>query len=84
MWGKNEPATLHFQVQFLDRWSGQWHNFKQGLFAALFYEDADTDPAIYECFEGPVLGRALRLKVTANDASDAHFWEFEATVDFWN
>ena len=84
VWGKNEPDTLHFEVEFLERWSGQWHSFKQGLFAALFYEDVDTDPAIYECFCACVLGRALRVKVTANDASAAHFWEFSVAVDFWN
>lgn len=84
VWGKNEPDTLHFQVQFLNRWDGIWYNYKQGLFAALFFEDVDTDPAIYECFCGDVLGRALRLKVTANDASVAHFWQYSALVDFWN
>lgn len=84
VWGKNEPDTIHFEVQFMERWSGQWYSYKQGLFATLFYEDVDTDPAIYECFCGDVLGRALRVKVTGNDASDAHFWEFCAAVDFWN
>ncbi|MBA7607936.1 hypothetical protein ES703_15106 [subsurface metagenome] len=84
VWGKNAPDTLHFEVQFLERWSGQWYTYKQGLFAALFYEDDDTDPAVYECFCGDVLGRSIRVKVTANDADDADFWEFSAAVDFWN
>jgi len=84
VWGKNAPENIHFQVQFLERWSGQWYNFKQGLFAALFYEDGDTDPAIYESFCGCVLGRALRLKVTGIGTTQADFWEFSAAVDFWN
>ncbi|GAH71995.1 unnamed protein product, partial [marine sediment metagenome] len=29
-------ATLHIEVEFLDRWTGQWYTYKQGLFAALF------------------------------------------------
>lgn len=84
VWGKNEPDTLHFEVQFLNRWDGQWYTYKQGLFAALFYEDTDTDPPVWECFEGGVLGRALRVKIKANDASDAHFWQYSVAVDFWN
>ncbi len=84
VWGKNEPDTLHFQVQFLNRWDGVWYNYKQGLFAALFFEDTDTDPAIYECFQGEVLGRAMRVKITANNASAAHFWQYSVAVDFWN
>ncbi len=83
-WGKNAPENIHFQVQFLERWSGQWYNYKQGLFAALFYEDVDTDPAVYECFCGCVLGRAMRLKVTGIGTTQADFWEFSAAVDFWN
>jgi len=84
VWGKNEPENLQVEVEFLERWTGQWYHYKQGLFAALFYEDTDTDPAIYECFCGDVLGRAIRVKVTCSGTSAAHFWEFSAAVDFWN
>jgi len=84
VWGKNAPGTLHIEVEFLERWTGQWYTFKQGLFAALFYEDTDTDPAIYECFCGCVAGRAIRVKVTGTDTTVADFWEFSAAIDLWN
>ncbi|GAI60876.1 unnamed protein product, partial [marine sediment metagenome] len=33
------PFNLHVEVEFLDRWTGQWYTYKQGPFAALFWED---------------------------------------------
>ena len=84
VWGKNEPDTLHFEVEFLERWSGQWYTYKQGLFAALFYEDADTDPAIHECFCGDVLGRAIRVKLTGIGVSDANHFHVSIDIDLWN
>jgi hypothetical protein len=46
------PTDLHIEVEFLDRWTGQWYTHKQGPFASLYYEDADTASGIYECFTG--------------------------------
>ena len=85
------PHNLHIEVEFLDRWSGQWYTYKQGLFAALFYEDVDTAAGIYECFVGDVLGRAFRIKLTGvDDPANGHvvdatnYFTVSIAVDFWN
>lgn len=76
--------TLHIEVEFLDRWTGQWYTHKQGLFAALFYEEVDTALGIYECFTGDVLGRAMRVKLTGLGTTDAIYFTVSIGVDFWN
>ena len=84
VWGKNAPDTLHFEVEFLERWTGQWYTYKQGLFAALFYEDTDTADRVYECFTGDVLGRAFRVKLTGIGVSEANHFHVGIGVDFWS
>lgn len=85
------PDLLHIEVEFLDRWGRSWHTYKQGLFAALFYEDTDTAAGIYECFQGMCLGRAVRVKLTGvNVAQSGHvldkdnYFTVSIAVDFWN
>jgi len=85
------PDVLHVEVEFLDRWTGQWYTYKQGLFAALFYEDGDTANGIYEAFVGGVYGRAMRAKLTGvNVAASGNvlaadkFFTVNIAADFWN
>jgi hypothetical protein len=85
------PDQLHIEVEFLDRWTGQWYTHKQGLFASLYYEDTDTASGIYECFVGDVLGRAFRVKLTGVDVSQSgntlsstKYFTVSIGVDFWN
>jgi len=78
------PTTLHVEVEFLDRWTGQWYTFKQGPFAALFWEDTDTASGIWECFIGDVLGRALRVKLTGTDTIQGATFTVSIAVDLWN
>jgi len=85
------PDLIHIEVQFLDRWTGQWYTFKQWPFAALYWEDADTASGIYECFEGNVLGRAMRVKLTGenvaasgNVLSATKYFTVSIGVDYWN
>jgi len=75
---------LHIEVEFLDRWTGQWYTHKQGLFAALYYEEVDTASGIYECFTGDVLGRAMRVKLTGFGVTTAIYFTVSIGVDFWN
>ena len=82
--GTADTITLHIEVEFLDRWTGQWYTYKQGLFAALFYEETDTVNGIWECFQGDVLGRAFRVKLTGVGVSDANHFHVSIGVDFWN
>ena len=85
------PDNLHVEVEFLDRWTGQWYTHKQFPFAALFWEDVDTASGIYECFVGDVLGRAMRVKLTGvnvaasgNTIGPTVYYTVSIGVDFWN
>jgi len=78
------PTTLHIEVEFLDRWSGQWHSYKQGVFASLYYEDVDTASGIYECFVGDVLGRAIRVKLTGVGTTSTNYFTTSIGLDLWN
>lgn len=78
------PTTLHIEVEFLDRWTGKWHSYKQGLFASLYYEDGDTASGIYECFQGMCLGRAMRVKLTGAGTSGSAYFTTSIGLDLWN
>ena len=78
------PTTLQFEVQFLDRPGEKWHTWKQGLFAALFYEDEDTASGVQECFTGEVGGRSFRLKMTGVGTSAQAYFTVNAAVEFRN
>lgn len=82
--GTAAVINLKIEVEFLDRWTGQWYHYKQGPFAALFYEDTDTADGIWESFVGDVLGRAMRVKLTGIGVSDANHFHVSIGVDFWN
>lgn len=78
------PTTIQYEVQFLEPWTGQWYTYKQGLFACLFYEDADTASGIYECFEGECMGRELRVKMTGVGTTAAAYFTTSVAVEFRN
>ena len=78
------PTDLHIEIEFLDRWTGQWHSYKQGPFSSLYYEDTDTASGIYECFVGDVLGRALRVKLTGTDTDADNYFTVSVGIDLWN
>lgn len=78
------PTTLQIKIQFLDRWSGQWHTYKQGPFASLFYEDTDTADGIYELFVGDVAGRAVRVTLTGVGTSSSAYFTVSVGLDLWN
>ena len=82
--GAADAINLKIEVEFLDRWTSLWYHYKQGLFAALFYEDTDTADGIWECFQGDVLGRAFRVKLTGIGVSTANHFHVSIGVDFWN
>ncbi len=78
------PTTLQVEVQMLDPSSGQWYTHKQGPFAALFWEDADTASGIWECFVGDVLGRAIRVKLTGVGTTSVAYFTASIALDLWN
>ena len=77
------PTTLHVEVEFLDRWSGQWYTLKQGPFAALYYEDTGTASGIYEAIEFPVVGRTMRLKLTGVGTTGSAYFTVSAAIEPW-
>lgn len=76
------PTTLQVKVQFLDRWSGRWSTYKQGPFAALFWEDTDVADGVSECFHGEVCGRAMRVTLTGVGTSAQAYFTVSVAVDF--
>ena len=85
------PDVIHVEVEFLNPWTGQWYTHKQGVFAALYWEDTDTASGIYECFVGDVVGRAMRVKITGVDVaasgntfSATKYFTVSIGVDFWS
>lgn len=80
----NTPTTIQFLLQFSDDGGTTWYTYKQGLFAALFYEDQDTASGIYECFGGIVWGRDIRLRAVAVGTSETNTFVVTAKLELWS
>ena len=78
------PTTVQFIVQFLNEVDGLWSTYKQGLFASLFYEDADTATEVQECFTGDVSGRQMRVRVVGVGTDAANTFTVSAVLDLWH
>ena len=78
------PTTVQFIVQFLNEVDGLWSTYKQGLFASLFYEDADTATEVRECFIGDVLGRQMRVRVVGVGTDAANTFTVSAVLELWH
>lgn len=78
------PTTLHIEVEFFDRHSEKWYSYKQGPFAALYYEDTDTADGIEECLSGDVLGRMMRVKLTGAGTDSSNYFTVSASIDLWS
>ena len=78
------PTTIRYEVQFLNVPTGKWHTYKQGLFAALYYEDTDTADGVCECFHGDCVGREMRVKATVADGSSSAYFTTSVGVELWN
>ena len=59
------PTTLEVIVQFSDDGGTTWYDYRQGLFAALFYEDTAVAGGIKQMFVGDVAGRSFRVELVA-------------------
>jgi len=88
---ESTPYNIHIEPEFLEPSSGCWHTYKQGLFAALFYEDTDCATKICEVFNGDCVGRDFRVTLTGIQESgnggivDAtHYFITDIAVEFWN
>lgn len=78
------PTTIQVKVEFLEKHGGEWYQYKQGLFSSLFWEDTDTASGILEAFVGDVLGREMRVTLTAVGPSSTKYFQTSIAVDFWN
>lgn len=78
------PTTIQVKVQFLNRWDGRWYTYKQGPFAALFWEDGDTASGISECFVGECLGRAIRVTLTGVGSDSTKYFDTSVTLELFN
>lgn len=78
------PTTLRIEVEFLEPWSGKWHTYKQGVFAALYYEDGDTASGIWECFQGMCAGREMRIKLTGVGVTSSAYFTNSSAVELFN
>lgn len=77
------PTTVQFIVQFQGRPGGKWHDYKQGPFASLYYEDQDTADGVAECFSGEVAGRSMRVRAVGTGTSATNTFTVSAAVEFY-
>ncbi|MCX6072013.1 MAG: hypothetical protein NTU91_14345 [Chloroflexi bacterium] len=78
------PTTLQLLVQFSDDGGTIWWTYKQGPFAALFWEDADTATEINECFEGKCGGRLMRIRAVGVGTTSSAKFKVTAKVELFN
>jgi hypothetical protein len=77
------PTTIQVKVQFLNRWDGEWYTYKQGPFAALFWEDGDTATAQKESFVGECFGRAIRVTLTGVGTTSIAYFAASITLELY-
>lgn len=80
----NTPTTVQFIVQFSDDGGSTWYSYLQGLFAALFYEDADTATVVRECFSGKVQGRDMRVRAVGVGTGASDTFTVTAKLELWS
>jgi hypothetical protein len=80
----SDPTTVQFLVQFSDDAGTTWWTYKQGPFAALFYEDADTATEINECFSSVCAGRLMRIRAVGTGTDGTHTFKISAKVELFN
>ena len=73
-----------FMPQFGITTRGRFHDYAQGLFAALCYEDEDTVLGIQEVFSGPCDGRFFRIRVIPYATDGDCYFTVSAWVEFWS
>lgn len=73
-----------FVPQFAVVRHGRFHDYPQGLFASLCYEDTDTAAGLYESFSGLCDGRFFRLRTHTANVSATLYFTVSAWLEFWN
>lgn len=76
------PTTIRFEVLFYEPNNQKWHTYKQGLFAALYFEDTDLATQQLECYQGECAGRSFMLRATAVGTDADNTFTMSASVEF--
>ncbi len=78
------PTTLELIVEFSEDGGTTWYEHRQGLFAALFYEDTEIVSGLKEVFQGDVLGQDVRVRGVAVGSDATDFFTVTAKMEFMN
>lgn len=77
--------------QFLDPNSGLWHDYRQGIFASLTFEDTVHTTERDYIFTGDCVGREFRVQLlgdkalsTGNVPTSSNYYTVSAAVEFFN
>ena len=75
-----------FQVipQFLEPRSGVWHDYLEGLFASLFFEDTVHATERTYVFRGDCLGREFRVRLAGTSTTGSLYFTVSAAVELYN
>lgn len=77
------PTDVRFIVEFSPDGGTTWHEYRQGLFASLYYEDQDTASGLQVCFSGECAGRTFRLRAVATGTDATKTFTVTAKAEFW-
>lgn len=77
------PTDIRFIVEFSPDGGTTWHEYRQGPFASLYYEDVDTGSGLLVCFSGDCAGRSFRLRAVATGTSATALFTVTAQAEFY-
>lgn len=73
------PTRVRFIAQTLIE--GDWHDFEEGFWAALYYEDQDTADGVYKVFKLPVGGLdVVRIRAVATGTDATNYFDIVVKV----
>lgn len=77
------PTDIRFIVEFSPDGGTTWHEYRQGPFASLYYEDQDTASGLLVCLSGDCAGRTFRLRAVATGTSATALFTATAQAEFY-
>jgi hypothetical protein len=70
--------------QFLEPRSGIWHDFRQGIFASLVFEDTVHATERQYVYRGDNLGREMRVRLEGTNTTGSLYFTVSAAVELYN
>ena len=77
------PTDIRFIVEFSPDDGTTWHEYRQGPFTSLYFEDQDTASGLKTCFSGECAGRDFRLRVVATGTDATKKFTVTAKAEFF-